>query len=172
MKIALIGMADQGQAFDVPEGYTIWGMGHSAWLPHYDVGFEIHPSEDYLRWKSKAKLDQARIPIYMQAHDPEIKESVPYPLDAAISVLGRDYFCSTGAYMLTAAILAEPEEIVIWGHTGADDGAWKDQRTNLEYILGIAQGRGIPVEIHGEHQFFDVSGHHNAGKYPVRYGWE
>lgn len=70
-----------------------------------------------------------------------------YPLARVRALRGRNYFCSSIAYMIAHAILLEPEEIGLWGVDLAEDGEYVTQRPNVEWWLGFAEGRGIKVTV-------------------------
>lgn len=70
-----------------------------------------------------------------------------YPLARVRALRGRNYFCSSVAYMIAHAILLQPDEIGVWGVDLAEDGEYAHQRPNAEWWLAFAEGRGIKITI-------------------------
>jgi hypothetical protein len=56
-------------------------------------------------------------------------------------------FTSSIAYLLALAIDAEPDVIGLWGIDMAADGEYGAQREHVLYMIGLARGRGIEVQI-------------------------
>lgn len=61
---------------------------------------------------------------------------------------------STIAYMMDVAISREPEEIGLYGISMAGDEEYSYQRPNMQYLVGLARGRGIKVTIHPASRLF------------------
>jgi len=81
-----------------------------------------------------------------------IPNNIVYPLEAANEFLVQhggesDYFTSSIGYMLVMAIMEEPDEIMLYGVDMMDATEYGYQRSNTEWILGIAAGRGIKVTV-------------------------
>ncbi len=145
---------DAWQVFPVKEGWT-W--------------FDLHPREWYtgpnrppnhLEW-----LRQSKVPIYMWQTFPDIPASIPYPFDEMCRLFpgatarwsqgpqgaklekDRGYLTSSIAEMLALAIsqMKAGDEIWLWGVDLAADTEYFRQRSGTEYLLGVAQGRGIKI---------------------------
>lgn len=111
-------------------------------------------------------------PVYMHEQVPEIKTSVVYPLAKVAANLGpwvwrigdtnaengmlinsekvRDtgrepYLSSSIAYELALAIYEEFEEIHLYGIDLNTDSEYAWQKPGVEYLIGVANGRGIKV---------------------------
>ena len=69
-----------------------------------------------------------------------------YPFEKVIQKT-RDYFISSITYMLSHAISMEPDEIALYGVDLMPDEEWDYQRACTEYLLGLAEGRGIKITI-------------------------
>lgn len=143
--VAIVGL---GPSHDqVPwETVETWGVAWDPWAPRFDLLFEMHErrlyetrGEEYI-----SRLNDMDIPVVMQMADPEIERSETYPLKDVIRMTG-DYFGSSVAYMLGLAILRRVDEVSLFGVDLTDD--HDHQRPNLEYMLGIATGRGIKVNV-------------------------
>lgn len=151
MNVAIIGLSPSTHPNGKPfPGWLTWGLAWDAYAPRYDALFEMHDralwekrGPDYL--KRLQELDA--LPVWMQAHQDEVPTSQGYPFTAVLALLGRDYIGSSIAYMVAKAVLDGAARIGLWGVDLSDEGAYGHQRPNLEYILGIAHGRGIRIEI-------------------------
>jgi hypothetical protein len=69
-----------------------------------------------------------------------------YPFEKVIAAT-RDYFISSITYMLSHAISMAPDEIALFGIDLMPDEEWTYQRACTEYLLGLAEGRGIKVTL-------------------------
>ncbi len=130
MNVGIVGM---GPSADVIEanGRDLWGMGQD---PQADIKgcrllFNCH--DDYVE-------PVCNLPIITQE---------TYPLDGVIQAIGRDYFGSTFGYMLAYAIEQEPDNIKCWGTDLDSKEEYAHQRPNAEWLIGLAEGRGINVDI-------------------------
>ncbi len=78
-----------------------------------------------------------------------------YPIDEIEALTPHgSYLASTFAYQVAHAILEEVDEIgFAWMsyHVMRSYGEPRDAQTNLEYWLGVAEGRGIKVDTSGLH---------------------
>ena len=156
-KIAILGKCSNSRS-DAPLdlcGWEIWGL---AWdlLPRCDRMFEMHQNwrnflgndEDAAR--HKAWLIGAGVPVYMLRQEPDIPLSVAYPMEEIAGLTGRTchgtaYLESSIAYMTALAIHENAERIGIWGCDLSTGGEYAYQRPNMEYLIGLARGRGIKV---------------------------
>jgi len=135
------------------EDTEIWSLneaGRKPWMKRWDRWFQIHPRDsfarkdnpydpDHLEWlKSQTK------PIYMHEHYDFIPSSVKYPLTEIIAKYGS-YLSSTAAYMLTLAMLEGYERIEIFGMRMGSMTEYHYQRSNFEYLIGLARGLGHEV---------------------------
>tara|TARA_R110000772_G_C13310276_1_gene440199 strand:- start:37721 stop:38392 length:672 start_codon:yes stop_codon:yes gene_type:complete len=150
MKICIVGTGPtyEQAPWDDPS-WKIWCMAHR--LNHFkriDVGFEMHKHADlvelgvdYLDW-----LDAPTIPVYTRwpSNYPACK---PYPLEDAIKLMGREYFTSSFSYMICKAILDGAKEIGLYGIDLSADDEYSYQRPGAEYLIGLAQGKGIKITI-------------------------
>jgi len=90
--------------------------------------------------------------------------------------LGIDYFNSSIAYAMAMAICDKPEEISIWGVDMTATEEYATQRPNMEFLIGLALGRGIDVKISNYSPLckFDTTGIKLGNmemEYKERYGW-
>lgn len=99
-----------------------------------------------------------------------------YPFSAVAHTIGKDYWNSSIAYMMALAIHEKAEQISIYGvdMDGTDEFAY--QRPNMEYLIGIARGKGIRVYIPHQSALcrFEPKGikfYDHEPTYVERYGW-
>jgi len=165
-KVAIIGSAQGWEAapYDDPS-WSIWGLSrmyHS--LPRWDVWFEIHPWDrlcerrdgqtpqveqmrlraEYQQWLQQ---DHGR-PIFMKQHYPQVPNCVVYPLEQILEVFpGDPYFTNSVSYMIALALFQGVEQLAIYGVDMATKEEYTDQRSGVEYWVGLARGAGVDVLI-------------------------
>lgn len=159
-KIAIVGTAPDSVK-DAPfhdKSWEIWSLGANA-----DVFLSI-PNSRFNRWfelhtftalKLANALPQHRLDFFKRigntltiGHDNcELPEAVMYPKDAVIADIGREYFTSSIAWLIALAIHEKVDVIGLWGVNMIGDGEYSHQRACCEFLLGVAQGRGIKVEL-------------------------
>jgi hypothetical protein len=108
--------------------------------------------------------------IYMQRKDKNIPKAVEYPLDTMLNQFGR-VFTSSASYMLALAIYKRPVKIYTWGIHMNSKGEYKYQREGYQYLLHIAETKGIELVLNTE----DVKpekNNFNGSKYLYGYDWK
>lgn len=121
-------------------------MATDPWCPHYNLIFEIHDPFEWNPYELGPKrFREMGGDFIFQTADPEVPNSITYPLEE-VAALGRDYFGSSLAYMLGYAVFQKRPEIHIMGFEMQGQDGYAHQRHNSEYWIGVAEGRGIPVE--------------------------
>lgn len=139
--------------------WEIWGL---AWVkyPRVDVLVDPHNldhTHDPLWWEeyafedmtsaaSKELMSQARRVVLEKAH-PDYPHSEAFPLAEVAECLGRRYFESTVAYMIGLAIFEGWRHIGLWGVQMGTTLEYIEQRPNIEWLIGLAEGRGIKIEL-------------------------
>ena len=159
-KVAIIGFAESWkQAPWSDESIEMWALNEFwKYAPRWNRWFELHDAETlgstsrdmtegeqkrHIEWLSR---DHGK-PIYMQPQFVgKFPNAVAYPLDQMIAEFGR-YFTSSIGYMLAMAISEGYTWIGLYGVDLASDVEYPHQRPNTEYLVGLARGRGIHVEI-------------------------
>lgn len=158
-KIAILGKCSNSRS-DAPlalNEWEIWGLGWDP-LPRCDRYFEMHQN-----WRNflgggeaaeshKAWLAGLTVPVYMARREADIPMSVAYPMVevrrlAGCTRHGTAYLESSIAYMMALAILEGADRIGIWGCDLSTGGEYAYQRPNMEYLIGLARGRGIAVYV-------------------------
>jgi len=192
MNIAICGMAQHDKSEVDNFNGEIWGLpwDEGRW-PFFDRYFEIHPL-DLLRKPEAQRRDGYEerlksLPIlYMQEAYEDIPNAIRYPVEKVVDNLGFDYFNSSIAYLMGMALLEGADKIGIWGVDMADlepvpgDPSYISefayQRPNMEYLIGLARGRGVDVYIP---ERSPLTKFHGEGiplglmypSYPQRYGY-
>lgn len=166
-KVAICGTApgslDEAPWAD-PE-WEIWGTSRLyEMIPdnRWDCWFELHDLEKIGKgWncteqereeKREKHLDYLREtsrPVYVQPqYEDEWPSAIGYPIDEVLDEFPSQYFTNHISWMLALAIYSEVDEIGIYGVDMAmSGGEYEYQRPSVEYFIGVARGRGIPVEV-------------------------
>jgi hypothetical protein len=125
------------------------------------VWFELHKLEDvcktwapgneaqeaasraaYIEWMS-----QQTKPVVLREAREEVPNAQVFPLQAVMSQTTYPYWTNTVSWLIGLAIAEGVEAIGIWGVDMELDSEYGTQRPSCEYLLGIAEGRGIQVVI-------------------------
>ena len=129
------------------KGWETWGMATDPWAPNYDLIFKMHDSFEWEPYElSVRRLNEMGRPICLQREIPGITKGFRYPLEDVIGI-GRDYFGSSLAYMLGLAILQNRPRIALMGFEMQGQDGYAHQRNNAEYWIGLAEGRGLEIEV-------------------------
>lgn len=170
-KIAIVGFApSRNEApYDDPT-WEIWGVNDLyLYVPRVNVTFELHAlrgllengrrNKEYLLWLQKGKM-----PIFMVEPRPDFPTAQRLPFEALLDMFPRRYMTNSVSWMLALAIaeltelatfpdgrqvrVAKPGvQIGMWGVDMAAESEYAAQRPSVEYIIGIADGCGIPTYI-------------------------
>ena len=158
--VCIVGMARTGLDWlhdGHAAGCEVWGLNRGNFsygpdtLARFTRWFQIHPfggmmgryqSMEYLEW-----LRNCPIPLYMDRALPEISASIEYPFDQVVAAMGSNYFATnTIGYMVGLAIAEGFKEIRLYGiNMGDDDLGDRYARPCIEFLLGMAAGRGAKV---------------------------
>lgn len=165
MKIAVIGL-NPNTLGEIPwddDSWEKWGMAWDGGRTIYrcDKLFEIHDEETWHNYIERTG-EYKRV---MADTGAGLVFQWNFPLKEAIETFG-DYFQFSFSYMMAAAIMKEPDEIMVCGFS--PDGDYADQRANMEYFIGFARGRGIKVTIAAG---ANLCQYKPSDAYPVRYGF-
>jgi hypothetical protein len=153
-KVCIVGYAENSRHmawWDDPD-CEIWGVNQLyRFIPKADRWFQIHKDwDDETKWAPGANqrqfMQEAPIPIYMIDHLDEIPTSVRYPIERVMAECKiHDYFTSTIAFMVALAIAEGFQEIGIYGIDLIIGREYFFEKACVEYLLGIANERGIHV---------------------------
>lgn len=183
MKVAIVGLSptSHDQAHWNKEGWEVWGLPwDEGYWPYMHRLFEMHDIRLLLGENSRRKagymdrLKNADVPLYMQGA--YIDNATTYPFDAVAESIGAYYFNSSIAYAMALAIHEGAEEISIFGVDMKGDDEYGYQKPNMEYLVGVARGKGIKVTIPDNSPLckFHPSGirfYTHTPEYVQRYGW-
>lgn len=129
--------------------WEIWGLTQVRY-PRVDRLFDPHgPGHDTPRRGEHAQhANEHDIPVWC---DPDVvsayEHGVSYPLDAVVVDIGRSYFECTMAYMMALALYERVPHIGLWGVHLTTSDEYVNQRANIAWLIGLAEGRGVEVEI-------------------------
>lgn len=182
MKVAIVGLSptthDQAPWND-PE-WEIWGLPwDEGYWPRMARLFEMHDLRlligEHCRRKPgyMERLQDCGVPLYMQ--DNSLSCATRYPFEEVEKTTGR-YWNSSIAYAMAMAIHEGAEEIGVYGVDMKGDDEYGYQKPNMEYLIGLAIGKGIKVHIPEESPLlkFQASGikfYDHMPVYVERYGW-
>lgn len=142
--------------------WEIWALSSRipTRLTHIDRLFEMHKRSmwgNYAPGGLDAYVDtlrRAKCPIYMREVQDDIPTSVRYPFERVERNVTSS-FASSIAYMLALAISEGVDVVGLWGVELDHDSEYASQKPNLNYIAGIADGRGIEVVTPGISNLID-----------------
>lgn len=158
-----------------------WGLPWCNYSARYNRLFEMHNLQLVTQEAARRggpkyidRINETGVPVYMQTEHDAIPTSREYPLEDVIKAIGLDYFGSSPAYMLAMAIQEERPEIHLYGIDLTKD-IYDHQRPNLEFLIGLAVGRRIPVRLPEGSRLLTLKRADRIGDvaviYPKRYGY-
>ena len=96
-----------------------------------------------------SRINALKVPLIAPFKYAEIPLSEAFPLEEYIKEFGQPYFLNTIAYMVAYALLKGAKEIELYGVNQASSSEYFYEKASVEYLLGIAIGRGVKVTING-----------------------
>jgi hypothetical protein len=176
VKVAIVGAEEQTRhlaPYDDPS-YIIWvfnEFANAAWCKRWDLLFQLHSPNVYRNLNNDKDphhwewLQRSHgKPVVMQKVDPLVPDSVAYPLSAVNHAfmsrftyegMQQKNIRATLCYAVALAVLAKAESIDIWGVELAYSAEYRSQQNNFAFWMGVASGRGIPVNLHCCKGMFD-----------------
>lgn len=164
-RVGIIGFAESWSDTNWSKRSEFWGMNalhrvagdrpFTRWFQLHDI--EKHHADDE---GHMAFLAQAPFPVYLWPEHVDqwldrIPTAVPFPKEEVLKEFPRGYFTNTVSWLIALAILeGHFNYIDIFGvhmavHNptlhGGDE--YSHQRPSCEYLIGLAEGRGIEVFI-------------------------
>ena len=168
IKLAIVGSHTDTRGlapFDDPN-YEVWVLNEAPqaeWCKRWDVSFQMHlpklykSLENFSNKKHWEWLQQKRDkPIYMQEVDPEVPDSVKYPLESIQIRIPRAQLTSTPAMMLALGIFLGYERIETWGVTIISNTEYTYQAPGWRYWVGYADGYGVKLILHSGNEMFET----------------
>jgi hypothetical protein len=179
MKVAIIGLSPgtHDQAPWEEADWELWGLpwDEGYWRYMHRL-FEMHDLRLLQSEHCKRPKDYlerlAECGAYMQeAYFPGVKR---YPFEEVSKT--TDYWNSSIAYAMAMAIHEGAEEIGIYGVDMKGDDEYGYQKPNMEYLIGLARGRGIKVHVPEKSPLLKFNAHgikffDHVPQYVNRYGW-
>lgn len=103
-------------------------------------------------------LREHRGPIYTSRAYPEFPGAVEYPLEQVMTATGHGYFNSTIAYAVAYAIAIGVRSIHLYGcdYSYPDQHKREKGRACLEFWVGLASARGIPITVASDSTLLDA----------------
>lgn len=184
MRVAIVGLASTTHhlaPWDDPS-WEIWGLPwDEGYWPRMARLFEMHDLrllESPMSRRPEGYMERLRsvdVPLYMQEAYPSIPNAQAYPYAAVASITGA-YWNSSIAYAFALALAEGATELAVYGVDMVVGDEYAYQRPNMEYLIGMARGMGIPVSIPDASPLckFAGEGIRFGNGYPVyqdRYGW-
>ncbi len=183
LKVCIVGLAPSthdAAPWD-DKTWQKWGLPWDGYWARMDRLFEMHDLRlikgqharyvpDYLD-----RLRACDVPLYMQQAYDEIPNAKAFPFDEVGATTGH-YWNSSIAYLMAMAIHEGAEEISIYGVDMDKGEEYAYQRPNMEYLIGLARGKGIKVFIPEASPLckFQPTGirfYDHMPTYTDRYGW-
>ena len=171
-KLAIVGAHEKTRA-NIPwsdENFDIWLFNEWAqadWCQRWDAVLQLHKPAVYRNSPNNPahwdwlQLDHGEKVIYMQDADPNVPNSVRYPLEA-VRGLGLTYngtpvvsAKATAAYALALAVHLGYSEIHIYGIEMEHSSEYHSQQPSFAFWVGVAVGAGVLVSLHCSRKLFD-----------------
>jgi hypothetical protein len=166
-KLAIVGSHPDSRGlapYDDPN-YEIWVFNEATqtdWCKRWDASFQMHlpklyrSLENYSNKKHWEWLQQKRgKPIYMQEVDPEVPDSVKYPLESILTWNPRAQLTSTPSMALALGIYLGYENIHTWGVTIISNTEYNYQAPGWRYWVSYADGYGVKLQLHSGNEMFE-----------------
>ena len=170
-KCALVGFCQSSRDLTpyLDNDFEIWGLNKGyIFQAKWDRWFEMHGPGIY-KWpirRPHRHMDflRAQPIVYLHVADPEIPNSVAFPLKEVADDIGLNvfrlmadnslesmvenpYLSSSIAYEIALAIHERFEEIHLYGIDLNTGGEYAWQKPGVEFLLGVAAARGIKVVV-------------------------
>lgn len=115
--------------------------------PPYDTHFNSHKSLAYFERVNRDGLPVLCDPQAIGGGPLKFHNGRAFPLDDVLADLPRRYLDCTITYMIAYAVLNRYERIGLWGCHFAAREEFRIQLPSVTWMLGLAEGRGIKVDI-------------------------
>jgi hypothetical protein len=147
---------DVTAAFDIHD--LSWGV--QDWYTHYGIWIYEHMGRNSMVAKAQKRVEQMpyvferinelKIPLYSTSTYPDVPTSVAYPIDEIRAHFATDLFASTFDYVIAKAIYDGYERIDLYGLKMSMSEEYAHQLLSANHWIGVAKGRGIEVNVHGD----------------------
>jgi hypothetical protein len=146
MKVSIIGKGRYEGPYPL-EG-DIWGITQT--IINHQVT-KVIDMNDYTLWGEREAEDAGMARLMAYHNNIPYIDRNNYPLKDVIEHFGTDYFSNTVDYALALAIWEGYQEIDIYGVNMETDTEYAYQKPGVEFWVGVALGRGIKVNVHGQY---------------------
>lgn len=153
-RIAIVGYAQAHRhlaPLKAEDNWTVWAVNELGMEQAgvYHAWFNLHRAAELRRDypKNVEWLKNCTAPVFTLDEMPEIPSNEIFPVDLVKASVPQPYFRSSIAWMVAYAMMYKIEEIGIWGVDMLYHSEYGYQKPNLEWLLGIAQGKGIKVTL-------------------------
>lgn len=171
------------------EGWELWCLNDPHEAPGIPMRhaftrwFQLHPPHYLKKHWPQGIIDLATywgeetgIPVYMDRHYEEYPDSVPYPKEEVEALTPHGWWhASSFDWMVALAILDGFERIDLYGASFVNYPIMNSEPISslacLQYWLGVAEGRGIEVNVFGGGHLFRTI-HLAAYESGLQYGFE
>ena len=165
MRIAIIGRPAKEQYFKASDYDEVWGWNATRlpWVKSWTRRFNLHKFE-YLKrdWmddvmrEAERRAKEPHIPLYTL--DPWPKEleanQIIFPRDKLQDFVRPDYHCSSFDWLIAFAIHLGATKIGVHGISLWAEEMPLSARACGEYWCGVAEGRGVAVDIKPDSDLF------------------
>jgi hypothetical protein len=155
VEVALIG---KGPGFETAplkgEGVVTWGVNDACGHRECDVAFwmdrcwEKGTTQDNV---IVASVNHTNTPLYSTQEWDDIPSSVRYPIEELTQHYGNDYWGDSCCYMIALAMYQGFTEISTYGFNYSWGKNYGQEKPPVEFWLGVALGRGLTLNLYGEH---------------------
>ena len=94
--------------------------------------------------------NERNLPVYCTREFEDIPTSIQYPIEDIVNYFGTDYFGNSLDYMIALAIYQGYDVIHTFGLNMSQGSKYIYEKPSTTFWLGIALGRGIELNLHGE----------------------
>lgn len=166
--VAIVGSSPSVEDERISYGpdYEIWAAsGLQISLPRCDRWFEIGDHVEHRTLKDSRNFQRLRgraALIYRVKPVLDKPESIPYPQEMVTKAL-KAYFTGSLSYMVALAIYEAFDRISLYG-VQLSSSENHEEKANVEYLLGIAKGRGIKIELSNSSGLLKASQFYGYGR--------
>ncbi len=122
----------------------------TRWSRHFDphllswteTNFTPDLFREYVEFLSRDHGDRL---IYLPAREVAIPNSVAIPVGHLVAFIGRRYLTNAISYQIALALLLGAKRIGLWGIDLRSDTEYGFEKPAIEYLLGLAQGKGVEI---------------------------
>ena len=148
MKLVIVG---KGRGFhEAPYEGNVWGLTQIILNHPVSMVIDMNVYDD-MRW-GEAEYREAKLSRRIaEANDIPYIDLANYPIEEVKKEFGVDYFSNTLDYAIALAILKGYESIDLYGCNMETGTEYAHQKPSCEFWIGVAIGRGVRVNIFGDH---------------------